>query len=117
MNKKGKAWKELIKLSNQIHNDSNVKKFKDFVKEEHGEPIEAWAYLIHHIEIIDGEEELHHCYMLDHLGNKYETGHITDNEGKLQHCIIGLAEDQQVYWSDQEAIDDGQTVPCPDRQL
>lgn len=110
---KESALKELKKLANKIHDAFNIRKFKS----EHGEPIEDWAYLIHHIEIIDGEEELHHCLMLDHLGNKYETGHITDNEGKLQHCILGLAEDQKVYWSDQEAIDDGYTIPCPDRQL
>ena len=97
---------------------NNITKLITLVDADHqGEPIEDWEYLIHHIEVIDGEEELHHCFMLDHLGNKYETGHIIDENGKLRHCILGLAEDQDVYWSNQEAIEDGETVPCPARQL
>jgi len=94
-----------------------VEKFIILVNEEHGEPIEDWEYLIHHIEVIDEEEELHHCFVLDHLGNKYETGHVIDEEGKLRHCILGLVEEQDVYWSDQEAVEAGETVPCPGRQL
>ncbi len=97
---------------------NKVEKLMAFVEaEQSGEPIEDWEYLIHHIEVVEGEEELHHCYMLDHLGNKYETGHIMDEEGKQRHCIIGLAEDQDVYWSDTEAIEAGETIPCPARQL
>ena len=66
---------------------NRIEKFIILVNEEHGEPIEDWEYLIHHIEVIDGEEELHHCFVLDHLGNKYETGHVIDENGKLRHCI------------------------------
>jgi len=90
-----------------------------FVKKRHRlkDQIEDWEYLIHHIEVIGGVEELHHCFLLDHLGNKYEIGHLMDREGKLRHCILGLVEGQDVYWSDQEAREDGQTVPCPARQL
>jgi len=97
---------------------NKVEKLVAFVEAEHpGEPIEDWEYLIHHVEIVKEKEELHHCYMLDHLGNKYEIDHIIDEEGKQRHCIIGLAEDQDVYWSDQEAEEAGETVPCPARQL
>jgi len=79
--------------------------------------IEDWEYLIHHIEIVNGIEELHHCFLLDHLGNKYEIDHVIDKKSKHRHCIVGLVENQDVYWSDQEAIEDGEIIPCPGRQL
>jgi len=94
-----------------------IEKLITYVDAGHGEPIEDWEYLIHHVEVVEGEEELHHCFLLDHLGNKYEIDHITDEEGDQRHYIVGLVEDQDVYWSDQEAIEDGQDVPCPARQL
>jgi len=96
-----------------------TKKLIGFVNTNHksSESIEDWEYLIHHIEIVEGKEELHHCFMLDHLGNKYEIGHIIDKKGNQRHCILGLVEDQDVYWSDKEAIEAGETIPCPGRQL
>lgn len=94
----------------------DVEKLITLVEAE-GEPIEDWEYLIHHVDVVEGEEELHHCYLLDHLGNKYKIDHITDSEDNQRHYIVGLAEEQDIYWSDQEAIEDGQEVPCPDRQL
>ena len=98
---------------------SITEKLIALVKKRHRlkDPIEDWEYLIHHIEVVNGVEELHHCFLLDHLGNKYKIDHIIDREGKLRHCILGLVENQDIYWSDQEAIEDGQTVPCPARQL
>jgi|GEM_PF-5604204 len=96
---------------------NNVEKLIALVNTDHGEPIEDWEYLIHHIEVVNGVEELHHCFMLDHLGNKYEIDHLIDSTGKQRHVILGLIEDQDVYWSDQEAIEDGETVPCSARQL
>ena len=94
-----------------------LKRLIALVHEEHGAPLEDWEYLIHHIEVVDEVEELHHCFMLDHLGNKYKTGHLIDADGKQHHILLGLVEDQDVFWSDQEAVEAGLTVPCPDRQL
>jgi len=80
---------------------------------------EDWEYLIHHIhkDKTTGAEEVHHCFMVDHLGNLYKIGHIKDINGDFKHCLIGLEEDQDVYWSDEEAEADGQTIPCANRQL
>ncbi len=98
--------------------EEKIKKLVVFVENEHqGEPIEDWEYLIHHIEVVEEEEELHHCFMLDHLGNKYEVGHLIDEDGKQRHVLLGLAEDQDVFWSDEEAEVAGETIPCPARQI
>jgi hypothetical protein len=92
---------------------------RKFAQEEEGhEPLPDWAYLIHHVQSNpDGEEELHHCSVLDHLGNLYKVDHIETKEGDVAHCIVGLEEDQDVYWSDEDAEIDGNTVPCANRQL
>ncbi len=85
-----------------------------------GDPIEDWMYLIHHVESDEdtGKEMLHHCFLLDHLGNKYETKHIAGKDGKYYHAIVGLSsENDKVYWSDEEAEADGQEVPSANRQL
>jgi len=78
--------------------------------------LEDWAYLIHHV-VIDGKKELlHHCLLVDHLGNKYVIDHLVV-KGKIYHVVQGLADNQDVYWSDEEAEADGQEVPCANRQL
>ena len=85
-----------------------------------GDPIEDWMYLIHHVEADKdtGKEVLHHCFLLDHLGNKYETNHIVGKDGKYYHAVVGLSPDNdKVYWSDEEAEADGKKVPCANRQL
>jgi len=99
--------------------EKDIEKLIALVKKRHRlkDQIEDWEYLIHHIEVINGIEELHHCFLLDHLGNKYKIDHTINREGKLQHYIVGLVEDQDVFWSDQEAIEAGYTIPCPARQL
>ena len=90
---------------------NNITKLITLVDADHqGEPIEDWEYLIHHIDVIEGEEELHHCFMLDHLGNKQEIGQITDKDEILRHGILGSVEDQDVYCSNQEASEDGETA-------
>ena len=80
---------------------------------------EDWEYLIHHIhkDPETGEEEIHHCFLVDHLGNLFEIGHVKDEKGDFKHYLIGLKEDQDVYWSDEEAEADGETIPCANRQL
>lgn len=89
------------------------------LKAEEGPGLEDWEYLVHHIhqDPKSGKEELHHCPMLDHLGNLYVVEHMKDNKGKFRHCLIGLGEDQEIYWSDEEAMADGQEIPCANRQL
>ncbi len=87
-------------------------------QDDDGPPMEDWAYLIHHIHIgEDGEEIVHHCPMLDHLGNLFEVDHIEGVDGEILHVLIGLLEDQEVLWSDEEALDSGFEVPCPGRQI
>lgn len=94
-------------------------KLIDKINEEEGPGLEEWLYLLHHIHVDpeSGNEILHHCNLVDHLGNLFEIGHMKDENGDTQHCLKGLVEDQDVYWSEEEAIADGQTIPCANRQL
>jgi hypothetical protein len=85
--------------------------------EHEGQPLEDWAYLIHHVHVDGKSEKLHHCQLLDHLGNFYEIEHIIDKQGNTRHAIKGLAEQKTIYWSDEDARDDKQQVPCANRQL
>jgi hypothetical protein len=87
---------------------------------EAGEGIEDWEYLLHHMHVNDipgEEEEVHHCPMLDHLGNKYKVEHIIGEDGKPYHCIMGLEENQEVLRSDDAAKEGGHSVPCANRQI
>jgi len=96
-----------------------IKKRIDLLFREEGAELEDWLYLIHHLhtDSENGKEIIHHCFLVDHLGNLYQIEHITDEDGNQQHCLVGLAENQEVYWSDEEAEADGQTIPCANRQL
>lgn len=95
--------------------EARLKKLED----EEGPGLEDWLYLLHHVHVDPetGEEIMHHCPLVDHLGNLYVVEHITDEKGETKHCLVGLQEDQDVYWSDEEAEADGQEVPCANRQL
>ena len=87
---------------------------------EAGDGIEDWEYLLHHMhanDILGKEEEVHHCPMLDHLGNKYKVEHMVSEDGKVYHCITGLEEDQEVLRSDDAAEEGGHDVPCANRQI
>lgn len=86
-------------------------------EEESGEPMEDWCYLIHHLHTEGDEEVVHHCNLVDHLGNLYQIEHVEAADGTVVHAIVGLVEDQDVYWSDEEAEADGQAIPCANRQL
>ena len=81
--------------------------------------LEEWEYLIHHIhkDLKTGKEFIHHCFLTDHLGNLYLIDHIKGKDNEFKHCVIGLVEDQEVYWSNEEAEEDKQTIPCANRQL
>lgn len=80
------------------------------------EPAEDWVYLLHHVATVEGAEELHHCVLVDHLGNLFAVDHL-EVDGQIRHVITGLAPDQQVFWSDEEAQEAGHGVPCANRQL
>ena len=50
-------------------------------QDEQGEPLEDFEFLTHHIETIDGDEEIHHCFFLDHIGNLFTQGHLVIEDG------------------------------------
>ena len=104
-----------------IKHKREIKRVLEMVKNEddEGPAMEDWEYLIHHIHVDEdtGEEIIHHCPMLDHLGNLYSVEHLEGEDGEFYHILSGLMEDQEVIWSDEQAEEDGFTVPCPDRQL
>lgn len=104
---------DMLKLKDKF--ERRLHKFQS----EEGDGLEDWLYLIHHMhEDPDGGEEIiHHCPMIDHLGNLYQVKHIIDENGEVCHCLVGLIEEQDVYWSDEEAEADGKEVPCANRQL
>ena len=94
--------------------DAKVEKLLKQLKET--DQLEDWLYLIHHLHPDDETEEVHHCPMIDHLGNLYKVEHM-EIDGKAVHVITGLIEEQDVFWSDEEARAAGEGVPCANRQL
>lgn len=82
---------------------------------EHG--LNDFEYLIHHIVTNEkGEEEIHHCFLFDHIANLFEQEHLVVKNGKtffkgkqvkdgVFHVISGLEPTQDVCWSDEEAED------------
>gem|GEM_PF-6974295 len=95
----------------------NAKRKQRFVALEAkmgGEPLKDFEYLIHHIETKDGKEEIHHCYLYDHIANLFEQAHLDIKGGKAYldgklvkdgtfHVIVGLEKTQKVVWTDEEA--------------
>lgn len=77
--------------------------------------LEDYEYLLHHITVDDdGNEEIHHCFLYDHIGNLYQQGHLTIKKNKIYidnkevkegnfHIIVGLEPTQEVAWSDEMA--------------
>ena len=87
-------------------------------KEGTGEPLPAledYENLLHHIHTDDkGEEEIHHCLILDHIANMFEQVHLWIKDGKIYldgkeikegvfHVVKGLESTQEVVWTDEEA--------------
>lgn len=79
-----------------------------------GKPLDSFEYLTHHIEMVNGKEEVHHCYLYDHIANLFEQEHLVIKDGKAYlgkkqikdgtfHIIKGLEKKQEVAWSDEEA--------------
>ena len=82
------------------------------------EQLKDFEYLIHHIETKDGIEEVHHCFLYDHIANLFQQGHMVLKDGKVTldgkavkdgtyHVITGLEETQEVAYSEKEAKDAG----------
>ena len=81
--------------------------------------LEDFEYLLHHIEIDDkGKEEIHHCYLYDHIANMFEQTHLWIKNGKVYldgklikdgifHVIKGLESTQEIAWSNKEAEENG----------
>ena len=91
-----------------------VKKFLALEAAAHGQMLKDFEYLIHHIENINGKEEVHHCYVYDHIANLFEHEHLVVKNGKayindkalsdgIFHVIIGLEKSQEVAWTNKEA--------------
>ena len=88
---------------------------------EHYQPLEDFAYLIHHVEVDEkGKEILHHCLLYDHIANMFEQSHLVLKDGKAYmngkvveegryHVITDLEPTQEVLWSDEEANGAGVT--------
>jgi len=118
--KEAEAMHRAIMANINVDLEELEKRINRLIKllEEENPEIEDWEYLLHRIYISDtGSEEIYHCPVMDHLGNLYKVEHLEGEGGKYFHCITGLEEDQVVYWSDEEAMADGNKVPCADRQL
>jgi len=103
-----------MKLTQEI-----LQKFKE---DKLDSPLKDYSYLLHHVEIDDqGDEELHHCFVYDHLGNMFIQSHIKVIDGKcydesgkpiqngIFHIITGLEPKQDVCWSNEDAKDKGIT--------
>ncbi len=78
--------------------------------------IEDFEYLLHHISIDEetGSEEIHHCFLFDHMANLFEQGHLEIRDGKTFvngrrvkegrfHILKGLESKQEISWSDEQA--------------
>jgi len=100
---RGEIKARKLKLSHEIQNNIRKRSFEDF------------EYLLHHVHIDDGgKEEIHHCFLYDHIANLFEQAHLAVKEGvtyledkKIQdgifHIIKGLESTQEAIWSDSEA--------------
>lgn len=97
---------------------SFLKKFATKIRKAQNRPLDDYEYLLHHIEVVDGVEETHHCLVYDHVGNMFEQANLTVKDGKVFingeevkegtfHVIKGLEPNQEVVWSDEEAKENG----------
>jgi len=108
----------LKKVKNTVKIVERLKVFstkRKIIEASHGgEQIKDFEYLIHHIETKGGKEEVHHCYLYDHIANLFKQGHLTIKNGKAlldgkavkdgtYHVIVGLEETQEVAYSNKEA--------------
>lgn len=110
-----KAEKEGLELNKDTKRRLREKANKIYSQVEKEFSLEDFEYLLHHITIDDkGNEEIHHCFLYDHIGNLYQQGHLTIKKNKIFldgkkikegsfHVITGLEPEQEVAWSDEMA--------------
>jgi len=104
------------KLKTVVRNvrKAQIRSVLEAVLRKDAKPLEDFEYLIHHIENIKGVEEVHHCYLYDHIGNLFEQTHLVVKDGRATldgkvvkdgtfHVIKGLEKTQKVVWTDEEA--------------
>jgi len=102
------------KTVDEYKNDYKKTHKRNIIEATHGQPLKDFEYLIHHIETKDGKEEVHHCYLYDHIANLFEQGHLVIKDGKAVlngktlkegtfHVIIGLEKTQEACYSNTEA--------------
>ena len=101
--------KEAVEI---LTGDKEIVVEKDEKKEKQ---LEDYEYLLHHIETDDeGKENVHHCYVYDHIANLFEQEHLVVADGKVHlggkeikdgifHVINGLEPTQEVAWGNAEA--------------
>jgi hypothetical protein len=77
--------------------------------------IEDFEYLLHHIAVDeDGNEEIHHCFVIDQICNLFTYDHLIVHKGKVEingknikegifHVITGLEPSQELVWSEEDA--------------
>lgn len=110
-----RAKKEGIELDGNIKQRLLEKAKKIYSQAEEEFSLEDFEYLLHHITVDGkGNEEIHHCFVYDHIGNLFQQGHLTIKKNKVFldgkrikegsfHVITGLEPTQEVAWSDEMA--------------
>lgn len=79
-----KAEKEGLELNKDTKRRLREKANKIYSQVEKEFSLEDFEYLLHHITIDDkGNEEIHHCFLYDHIGNLYQQGHLTIKKNKI----------------------------------
>lgn len=105
---------KLKKVKNTVKIVERLREFSILKAAVGSKPLEDFEYLIHHIETKGGKEEVHHCFLYDHIANLFEQAHLVIKDGKASlngkavkdatfHVIIGLEKTQEVAWTDKEA--------------
>lgn len=112
-----KAEKAGLELNDNLKQRLLEKAKKIYGQVEKEFSLEDFEYLLHHITVDDkGNEEIHHCFVYDHIGNLFQQGHLTIKKDKVFidgkrikegnfHVITGLEPTQEVAWSNEMAED------------
>jgi len=106
---------KITQIKNIVHDFKKTHR-RSIIEATHGhQQLKDFEYLIHHIAVSDkGKEEVHHCFLYDHIANLFEQGHLVIKDGKVTldgkvvkegtfHVIIGLEPTQEVCYSNAEA--------------
>jgi len=109
------ANEKIIRIKTIVKDFKKTKK-RSLIEATHGhQQLKDFEYLIHHIAVNDqGKEEVHHCYLYDHIANLFEQGHLIVKDNKITlngkiikdgtyHILVGLEPTQEVSYSDASA--------------